>query len=73
MKGTPLPLDHKLGDGSDDSDSDLSDGSMTEVTVEVMSPLSDDEEDEEHDLVNTDGEYSLIVIIIICIVNEVVR
>lgn len=56
MKGTPLPFGHQLGEGSDDSDSDLSDGSMTEVTVEVMSPLSDEEEDEEPRLQYENGE-----------------
>lgn len=56
MKGTPLPFGHALGGGSDDSDSDLSDGSMTEVTVEAVSPLSDDEVDPADNLLKNQGK-----------------
>ncbi|XP_067931166.1 dynein axonemal heavy chain 6-like [Watersipora subatra] len=41
MKGTPLPFGHTLGDDTDSDDSDLSDGSMTEVTTDVVTPFSE--------------------------------
>ena len=44
MKGTPLPFGHALGDTMDSDESDLSDGSMTEVTADVITPFS------EHDM-----------------------
>lgn len=51
MKGTPLPFGHELGGNSDSaSDSELSDGSMTEVTVEAVSPLTEDDDEEEGEM-----------------------
>lgn len=44
MKGTPLPFGHALGGDLDSDESDLSDGSMTEVTADVITPFS------EHDM-----------------------
>lgn len=42
MKGTPLPLGHALGgDADSDEESELSDGSMTEVTADVVTPFSE--------------------------------
>ena len=41
MKGTPLPFGHALGANTGSDDSDLSDGSMTEVTTDVVTPFSE--------------------------------
>jgi len=41
MKGTPLPFGHALGENTGSDESDLSDGSMTEVTADVITPFSE--------------------------------